>query len=131
MAEYHISLLAAALAALINLWLSMRCGSMRGKAKVLHGDGGDIALQRHMRAHANFIEYTPIALVLILVLEMSGQAGWLLGITALVFLLGRVLHALGMQSDKPGFGRMAGMLTTFIGYLVLGVWAALVAFQVV
>lgn len=128
MAELHITLLSAALAALINLWLSIRCGRARTSAKVLHGDGGDVALGRHMRAHANFAEYTPIALVLVLVLELSGQAGWLLAGTALAFLLGRVLHALGMQSDKPSMGRMLGMLTTLLPYVVWAVWAGLVAF---
>ncbi|WAT18731.1 MAPEG family protein [Aurantiacibacter sp. MUD11] len=131
MAELHITLLSAGLAALINLWLSMRCGKARQAAKVAHGDGGDVALGRHMRAHANFAEYTPIALVLILVLELSGQAGWLLGSTALVFLLGRVLHAIGMQDEKPALPRMLGMMTTMLPYLIWIVWAALVAFEVV
>lgn len=131
MAELHITLLSAALAALINLWLSMRCGKARGKAKVMHGDGGDIVLARHMRAHANFAEYTPIALLLILVLELSGQAGWLLGITALVFLLGRVLHGIGMQAEKPGLPRMLGMVTTMLPYLIWIAWAGLIAFRVI
>ena len=128
MAELHITLLSAALAALINLWLSIRCGRARTSAKILHGDGGDAALGRHMRAHSNFVEYTPIALVLILVLELSGQAGWLLALTALVYLLGRVLHPLGMQSDKPAPARMIGTLSMFVTYAVWIVWAGLVAF---
>ncbi|WP_162925146.1 MAPEG family protein [Aurantiacibacter odishensis] len=131
MLEHHIGLLSVAIAALINLWLSWRCGSARGKSKVLHGDGGDIALQRHMRAHANFTEYTPIALLLILVLDYSDQNPWLLAITALVFLVGRILHAIGMQADKPSMPRMTGMLTTLVPYLIWIVWVVLVVFQVV
>ncbi len=131
MIEHHISLLSIALAALINLWLSFRCGAARGKTKILHGDGGDSVLQRHMRAHSNFVEYTPIALLLILVLELNEQQGWLLGLTALLFLLGRVLHAFGMQADKPSMPRMVGMLTTLLPYAIWIVWAVLVAFGIV
>lgn len=131
MLEHHIALLSIAAAGLINVWLSMRCGSARGKADVMHGDGGNVALQRHMRAHANFVEYTPIALLLILVLDMNEQVGWLLGLTAAVFLIGRVFHAIGMQSDKPGAARIIGMLTTLVPYAIWIVWAVLVAFRVV
>ena len=131
MIEHHISLLSIALAAFINLWLSWRCGAARGKTKILHGDGGDAILQRHMRAHSNFVEYTPIALLLILVLDLNEQHGWLLAITAALFLLGRVLHAIGMQADKPSMPRMAGMLTTMLPYAIWIVWTALVAFGIV
>ena len=131
MIEHHIALLSIAAAGLINLWLSFRCGAARGKSKVLHGDGGDVALQRHMRAHSNFVEYTPIALLLILVLDMNEQVGWLLGLTAAVFLIGRVLHAIGMQADKPSPPRMIGMVATLLSYALWLVWAALVAFRIV
>ncbi len=131
MLEHHIGLLSVAIAASINLWLSWRCGAARGKSKVLHGDGGNIALQRHMRAHSNFTEYTPIALILILVLDYSDQNPWLLGITALIFLVGRIFHALGMQADEPSMPRMVGMLTTLVPYLIWIVWVGLVVFQVV
>jgi len=131
MAQLHITLLTAAIAALINLWLMIRCGQGRNKAKTAHGHGGDAALARHMRAHANFTEYTPIALLLILVLELSGQAGWLLAASAIVFMAGRVLHALGMQADKPGKPRMIGITATMAAYLVWIIWAGLAAFQIV
>ncbi len=131
MAQLHVTLLAAALAALINLWLMVRCGQARNAAKVAHGDGGDATLSRHMRAHSNFTEFTPIALVLILVLELSGQAGWLLAASALVFMAGRVVHAFGMQADTPGKPRMIGIMATMITYLVWIIWAGLAAFQIV
>ncbi|MEL1249883.1 MAPEG family protein [Aurantiacibacter gilvus] len=131
MIDHHIGMLSIAIAALINIWLSWRCGTARGKAKVMHGDGGDTALHRHMRAHANFVEYTPIALLLILVLDMNDQVGWLLALTATVFLVGRVLHAIGMQADKPSMPRMVGMLTTLVPYAIWIVWVVLVVFQVV
>ena len=66
MNDLHISLLATALAALITIWLGARCGKVRMAEKILHGDGGNARLQRRMRAQSNFIEYAPIALLLIL-----------------------------------------------------------------
>lgn len=130
MADLHISLFSVALAALINLWLAMRCGKARIGSKVLHGDGGDVALQRHMRAHANFAEYTPFALLLILLLDLADQDGWLLGLTALAYLIARILHPLGMQADHPAKARQIGIAVTFILLLFWSAWAALVALRV-
>ena len=127
----HISLLAAALAALIAIWLGMRCGQVRVKEKILHGDGGNALLHRRMRAQSNFTEYTPIALLLILTLDLAEQDGWLLGVTALAFMLGRVLHAIGMDSDGPARPRMIGMLLTLPLLVLWALWAALVAFGAV
>ena len=59
------TLSAAAAAAIINIWLIVRCGQVRVSAKIVHGDGGNPLLARRMRAHANFIENTPLVLILI------------------------------------------------------------------
>lgn len=131
MEDLHISLLAAALAALIAGWLGSRCGSIRIKDKILHGDGGNSLLYRRMRAQSNFTEYTPIALVLILALDLSNQDGWLLGLTALAFMLGRVLHGIGMDAEAAAKPRMIGMLLTFPLLMLWAGWAILVAFKVI
>lgn len=131
MADLHISLLSAAMAALINLWLAIRCGKARIDGKVLHGDGGDVALQRHMRAQANYVEYTPIALLLILLLDLTDQDGWLLGLSALAYFAARILHPLGMQADYPAKTRQIGITVTFVLLLMWSVWAVLVALRLV
>jgi uncharacterized protein len=131
MADMHISLISAALAALLNLWLAVRCGRARASGKVLHGDGGDVALQRHMRAQANYVEYTPFALLLILLLDLADQDGWLLGLSALAYFAGRILHPLGMQADHAAKTRAIGISLTFILLLLWSVWAVLVALRVV
>ena len=126
--ELHITLVSAALAAIINLWLSARCGRARAAAKVAHGDGGDAALMQAMRAHSNFTEYTPLTLVLIAAVELSGHGGWLLAATAIAFLLGRVLHGLGMVPAKTNWLRASGMLLTFLPILGLSAAAVLIAY---
>ena len=131
MADLHITLLSAAVAAIMNLWLSLRCGKARIEGKVLHGDGGHVPLQRHMRAHANYVEYTPFALLLILLLDFSDQDGWLLGLSAAAYFLARMLHPLGMQADHPAKTRQIGIGATFVLLLFWSVWAVLVALRLV
>jgi uncharacterized membrane protein YecN with MAPEG domain len=70
----------AAAAAFINFWLMVRIGQIRHATGILTGDGGNDLLTRRMRAQINFIENTPIALILIAVIEMTGKGSWWLSI---------------------------------------------------
>ena len=79
-----ITLTFAAACALLNLWLAIRCVRLRAKDKVLHGDGGSGLLARRMRAQANFIEYTPIVLILFALVELAVGGSLWLSIAALV-----------------------------------------------
>lgn len=129
--DLHITLLAAAIAALINIWLAMRCGGIRMKEKVLHGDGGNALLGKRMRAHANFVEYTPFALILIGALEFTGHGGWPLALAAILFLAARLSHALGMDADTPTKPRMIGASLTMLILLLLAVAALLAGFRII
>ncbi|MDE1466377.1 MAPEG family protein [Aurantiacibacter sp. D1-12] len=131
MPDLHITLLSAGIAALTNLWLAMRCGRARTKGKIAHGDGGDVTLQRAMRAQSNFIEYTPLLLLLVFALEITGHSGWLLGVAAGLFLIGRILHAIGLDADKPGMLRMIGMMCTLIPTLGLAIAAILAGVKLI
>ncbi len=120
-----VTLTAAAGAALINIWLSIRIGRLRTAHKISVGDGGNEALNRRMRAHLNFAENAPIVLVLIAALELSGKGGaWLLPVAA-VFLIGRILHGLGMDGGAFGVGRMIGTIVTLLTQLGLAIVAVL------
>jgi uncharacterized membrane protein YecN with MAPEG domain len=122
-----ISLASAAAAAFINLWLSFRIGKVRSTTKISVGDGGNEDLVRRMRAQANFIENTPIVLVLIAVIELSRPANhWLAGIAA-AYVVARVAHAIGMDGGPFRLGRMVGTLVTMVTLLGLGIWAATIA----
>ena len=121
-----ITLMTAGAAAIINLWLALRTGAVRTKAKVSIGDGGHDPLIRRMRAHANFVEYAPFIVILIALLEFTtGTSVWLWVASAL-FLLARVAHPLGM--DGLPVGRMAGTLLTFLLLLGLGGYAVVLPF---
>lgn len=118
-----ITLCAAAAAAAINIWLSIRVGAIRSARKISIGDGGDLALVARMRAHANFIENTPIVLILIALIEMARTGSpYLMGVAA-IYLLGRVAHGLGMDGGTLGSGRLVGTMITLLTQLGLGIWA--------
>lgn len=118
-----ITLCAAAAAAAINIWLSIRVGSIRSARKISIGDGGDLALVARMRAHANYIENTPIVLILIALIEMARTGSpYLMGVAA-IYLLGRVAHGLGMDGGTLGSGRLVGTMITLLTQLGLGIWA--------
>ena len=118
-----ITLTVAGVAALVNLWLMIRVGQVRSKADVFVGDGGDEAVIRRMRAHANFGESLPIILILIAGIELTtGSTIWLWIVSGL-YMLGRVAHGLGMDGGAFAKGRFAGTIVTMLTLLGLGVYA--------
>jgi uncharacterized protein len=117
----------AAAAALINIWISMRVGRMRHAAKISVGDGGNEMLIRRMRAHANFVENTPLVLILLAAIELSNKGGTWLAVVGAVYMLGRVCHALGMDGGSLGWARGVGTAVTMLTQLGLAVAAVLIA----
>jgi uncharacterized membrane protein YecN with MAPEG domain len=117
----------AAAAALITIWHMVRIGRLRMAEKVMHGDGGNVPLMRRMRAQANFVENTPFVLILVGVIEASGRGGIWLAVVGALFMLGRVLHALGMDSAEANALRGIGTMLAMLTLLGLGVVAVLIA----
>ena len=120
-----LSLVAAA--AILNIWLSIRIGQIRGKEKIIHGDGGNEALIRRMRAQSNFIENVPLVLIMIGVIEASDKGGEWLAIVGAVFLLARLSHGIGMDNPKGNPFRAIGTMVTMLTLIGLAVVAVLIA----
>lgn len=119
-----ISMTFAAVAALINLWLMIRCGRVRTKEQVMVGDGGNEAVIRRMRAHSNYIESTAFVLVLLVLIELAvGPATWLWAVGG-VYFAGRIAHAIGM--DGVMNARFAGTLITLLTQLGLAITAIVI-----
>ncbi len=121
------TLSAVAAAALINVWLAIRCGQVRTSEKVSVGDGGNEKLIRRMRAHANFIENAPLVLIMIAALEFAHPGSTALAAVAGVFLLGRVGHGLGMDGGSFRLGRVIGTVITLLTQIGLAGWAIMSA----
>lgn len=81
------------------------------------GDGGNEELQLAIRAHSNAVEYIPIALMLLLTLELNGAPKILIHILGVTLLVGRILHAMGLPT-KDFRKRVLGMQITI--YLLIG-----------
>ncbi len=122
-----VTLCAAASAAILSIWLAWRCGQMRIRHNIIHGDDGGGPLTRRMRAQLNFVEYTPFVLVLVAAIELSGRGQAWLSIVAGLYMLGRVAHAIGMDAEGPHRLRKIGVLVTLLTLLGLAVAAVLVA----
>ena len=126
-----VTLAAAAAAAVLNIWLGIRIGSLRTALKISVGDGGNEALQRRMRAQLNYVENTGFVLVLIAAIELAGKGSWWLAYVAAAYFLARVAHGFGMDGGKGGKGRMVGTAITMLTQLGLATVAALVAAGVI
>ncbi len=104
----------AALIALVFVFLSVRTLRLRHRFSVGIGTGGEPMLARAARAHANFAEYVPIALLLIYFLEISiGTTIWI-HLFAASLLIGRLVHAYGISQVEENYKfRIVGMAVTF------------------
>ena len=109
-----ITALYASLLAPLFLVLAVRVIRARRGARVAVGDGGDTALMRCMRVHANFCEYVPLALLLLALAESLGTSVWLLHGLGIALVGGRLVHAFGMSQAEERFAfRVTGIGTTF------------------
>lgn len=78
----------------------------------------DGALQRKVRAYGNFTEYVPLALLLIIALELM-QATWLVWLLGSALTVGRIAHAWGLiKTYGPSPGRAIGFCLTLFVYIV-------------
>ncbi len=106
-------------AALFLVLLSFPVANHRRKNKLSAGDGGDEAFNRKIRAQGNFIEYAPLAIIAIGLLEMNGFPQIWVCTFAAMLAAGRVLHAIGLIWNVI-IARMLGAILTFATLLLTG-----------
>jgi uncharacterized protein len=107
---------------LVYLYLCIAIVKLRYKHKVKLGEGDTKELQQAIRAQANFIEYVPLALVLIILLSFTLASDWLIHAAASVLVVARILHAIGLhQTSSSSFGRFWGTVLTWSLLLVLAI----------
>jgi len=118
-----ITLTIAGAAAILNFWLAVRTARARAAAKVLVGDGGNPTLIARMRAHANYVEYTPFVLILLALLELAHASKTGLWVAGILYILGRVVHPFGLERGDANWMRGAGIGLTFLILLGLAGYA--------
>ncbi|WP_448096793.1 MAPEG family protein [Luteibacter yeojuensis] len=125
----RITGLYAALLALLILYLAARVMWLRRRTRIGLGDGGDRAVACAVRSHGNATEYVPLALLLLLVLELNQTLPALLHAFGIALVLARIVHAIGL-SRTPGYsaGRAAGAAITL---LVIALMASMLLWQYV
>lgn len=101
--------------AILGLLLGLNVIRLRWKHRVGFGDGGNPEMMRAVRVHANFAEWTPLALLALLAAELrSAPTAWVAGL-GLTLLIGRIGHALGLsRRTGPSVGRSGGMTLTML-----------------
>ena len=88
--------------ALLGLVLWFRVTQMRAGLKVSIGDADNPALHERIRQHGNFIEWTTMVLLLMIIAEGNGAGALWLHIAGGLLLLGRLAHPFGLKANNPG-----------------------------
>jgi hypothetical protein len=115
-----VSPLYVGLCALIFVVLSARVIRGRGRRHVNLGHGGHADLETAIRVHANFAEYVPFALLVIVLVEAAGFSRYWIHALGIALIIARLAHAQGLGVAKqPSSGRIVGVTLTF-AVLVIG-----------
>ncbi len=115
----QIALAVTAIFVLTSIPMAISVGLRRVKTGIplLHGD--DEGLLRLIRAHGNFVEYVPLALLALAGAEISGAAPWLVATCGAVLLFARLTHYFSLRASAKGIGRAVGAALTNTIMLVL------------
>ena len=105
------SLVAAFAASLVAL--SLPVSLRRIKVGIPTGDAADETLRRRIRAQCNFIEYVPIGLIALGLVEASLASAWLVLALGGTLAAGSALHAAGMLGGVTPL-RGIGMILTYL-----------------
>jgi uncharacterized protein len=129
MHSLHLTLVFAGICALIQTGLTALVIMRRVQTSVDFLDGGDKTLLLRIRAHGNFIETVPMALLLIALLETKGLGVAWIATFGAVLVAGRLAHAACLVTNAVPWGRIAGMLATLAVISIAGVMCLVVFFR--
>ena len=103
-----------AILALLYVGLSVRTLLLRRSLKIGIGTGENENMLRAVRAHSNFAEYVPIALLLAFMIEVL-KGNWLIiNFVCICLLIGRIIHSFGVSRINENYRfRVMGMAFTF------------------
>lgn len=113
----------AAILGLLFVPFTAYVGLYRAKHNILLLDGGDQELARRIRAQGNFIETVPLAIILIILMDINGASATWLHALGSVLVVSRVIHYVTIATN-PGNSvpRALGMVGTLGVYLAAAGW---------
>ncbi|MCF6142923.1 hypothetical protein PMAG_a0389 [Pseudoalteromonas mariniglutinosa NCIMB 1770] len=94
------------------IYLSINVVKVRKSNQISLGTDDNPQLLRATRAHGNFIEYVPFALILIFLAEFQGLSSHYCHILGMLLVFGRVCHSIAIYDNTLKL-RVIGMLATF------------------
>ncbi|MGQ0384476.1 MAG: MAPEG family protein [Gammaproteobacteria bacterium] len=120
---YPVSFLYAALLGLLLIALSANVVRARRRYRVRLGVGKEEGMEQAVRVQANFAEYVPFAIILLILAELADLPEPAVHGAGILLLAGRVLHAWGL-AHSPGrtFGRFYGTAATWLVITGLSFW---------
>ena len=112
--------------ALVFLVLWFRVSSMRGALNLSFGDNDNIQLRQRIRQHGNFVEWTSMVLILMILAEGMNAPALYLHISGALLLIGRIAHPFGLKVDTAAhplryLGNGSNILATVNLMVCLGV----------
>ena len=95
----NATVLFASLLTLLYIYLTWQVISRRREYRTPYGYSDQHPdLERAIRAHGNFQEYTPLFLILLCLFEITAEVEWLCFLLGALFFLGRIAHAASLLS---------------------------------
>ncbi len=125
-----IAAAAGAILVILQALLMIAVGLHRIRNRIALGTGEDAALERKIRRHGNLAENAALFIVVLALAEMTVVPDDMIRIIAIVFILGRILHAIALSTVAGSHGsapgrlfrgmRAIGAFTTFGCFMALG-----------
>ena len=122
LAQVPVTLYYAAALGLLLVILTYNVLHHRVRAAVENFGNEDKTADRTARVHANYTEYVPTGLGLLIALEWSGAPTAMVHFGGALFTLARYLHAWGYSKhEMASFGRIVGIQSTLLAlsYMVV------------
>ena len=125
-----IAAVAGAILIILQAILMILVGAHRIRNRVNLGTGDDPALERKIRRHGNLAENAALFIAVLALAEMTVVPNDVVRIIALVFIVGRIFHAIALSTVAGSQGaekgkifpifRAIGAFSTFGSFLALG-----------
>lgn len=119
----EITLFYTSLITLLAIFLAYKVGIARGRSKTLLGEGDSSSLLQAIRSHGNLVEYAPLAMIMLGLLEMSQVDNLKLHLLGSLFFVSRILHAYGLSiSSESTPYRVLGTIGTWVIMLAMSIY---------